>query len=281
MNIVIYLRVSSEQQADRELSIPAQREALQRYADERGWNIIDEYVDEAKSAKTDARPAFQRMIAAAQQPDKNFEAILVHKFDRFSRSREDHVVYKSLLKKRGVLVLSAMEPTEPNSPHGVLLEGMLEVISEWYSMNLKHETLKGMRENAIQGFHCGGRVPFGYKRVQQGVKVFYELGTNQETDLVVQIFRLAADGFGGKRIAKKLNIQASMPGKRWSPSTVLSILSNQVYLGRRVWNRKRSADGTQLAADDLIVTEDAHPPIIDMELWNAAQASLLSRRQSN
>nr|WP_279615488.1 recombinase family protein [Paenibacillus typhae] len=51
-------------------------------------------------------------------------------------------------------------------------------------------------------------------------------------------------------------------------------MSNQVYLGRRVWNRKRSAD-------DLIVTEDAHPPIIDMELWNAAQASLLIRRQSN
>lgn len=280
MNVVIYLRVSSEQQADRELSIPAQREALQRYADECGWNIADEYVDEAKSAKTDARPAFQRMIAAAQQPDKNFEAIVVHKFDRFSRSREDHVVYKSLLKKCGVLVLSALEPTEPNSPHGVLLEGMLEVISEWYSMNLKHETLKGMRENAIQGFHCGGRVPFGYRRVQEGAKVFYELATKQETDLIVQIFRMAADGFGGKRIAKELNIQALVPGKRWTPSTVLSILRNQVYLGRRVWNRKRSADRMQSGADDLIVTEDAHPKIIDMELWNAAQASLLSRRQS-
>ncbi|KJD46808.1 recombinase family protein [Paenibacillus terrae] len=47
MNIVIYLRVSSEQQAERELSIPAQREELQRYADERGWTVVDEYVDEA------------------------------------------------------------------------------------------------------------------------------------------------------------------------------------------------------------------------------------------
>lgn len=72
MNVVIYLRVSSEQQAERELSIPAQRDALKRYADERGWNIVGEFVDEAKSAKTaDGRDDFQRMIAAAQHPDIN------------------------------------------------------------------------------------------------------------------------------------------------------------------------------------------------------------------
>jgi hypothetical protein len=137
-----------------------------------------------------------------------------------------------------------------------------------------------MRENAIQGFHCGGRVPFGYKRVQEGVKVFYALGTGLEIQLVVQMFQMAAKGYGGKRIAKELNAQDLLPGKRWAPSTVLSILSNQVYLGRRVWNRNRSADSMQSDADDLIVTEDAHPPIIDMELWDAAQASLISRRQA-
>lgn len=56
MNIVLYLRVSSEQQANKELSIPAQRESLQRFALENGWLIVDEYVDEAKSAKTADRP---------------------------------------------------------------------------------------------------------------------------------------------------------------------------------------------------------------------------------
>lgn len=183
MNIVIYLRVSSEQQAERELSIPAQREALQRYADECGWTIVDEYVDEAKSAKTDARPDFQRMIADAQKSDKNFDAIVVHKFDRFSRNRADHAVYKALLKKHGVVVVSASEPVDADTPHGFLLESMLEVISEFYNVNLRHETLKGMRENASQGFHCGGRVPFGYRRVQIGKKVTYELGKVEEVKL--------------------------------------------------------------------------------------------------
>lgn len=230
MNIVIYLRVSSEQQAERELSIPAQRETLQQYTDERGWNIVDEYVDEAKSAKTDARPDFQRMIAAAQQPSRNFDAIVVHKFDRFSRRREDHVIYKALLKKQGIFVLSATEHTEPDTPHGMLLEGMLEVISEFYNLNLKHETLKGMRENALQGFHCGGRIPFGYRRALNGVKVMYEFGTDEEVELVRQMFRMAADGMGGKRIASELNQQGLPKGRRWLPSTILAILDNQVYL---------------------------------------------------
>jgi DNA invertase Pin-like site-specific DNA recombinase len=280
MNVVTYLRVSSEQQAERELSIPAQREALQRYAEERGWSIVGEYVDEARSAKTADRPSFQRMIAAAQQPNKNFEAILVHKFDRFSRNRADHVVYKALLKKQGVVVLSATEPTEPDTPHGILLEGMLEVISEFYNVNLKHETLKGMRENAEQGFHCGGRVPFGYRRDQKGSKVTYKLGPDEEVKIVRQIFKMAAEGMGGKRIARELNMQGVPEGYRWRPSTILAILGNQVYLGHRVWNKKSVVNGAMNPVNEWIVTKNAHPAIINEELWNAAQASLMTRKQS-
>jgi len=281
MNIVTYLRVSSEQQAERELSIPAQREALQLYADERGWSIVDEYVDEARSAKNHNRPGFQRMIAAAQQRDKCFEAIIVHKFDRFSRNRADHVVYKALLKKQGVVVVSATEPTEPDTPHGMLLEGMLEVISEFYNVNLKHETLKGMRENAAQGFHCGGRVPFGYRRVQQGCKVTYALGTDEEVKIVQQMFRMAAGGMGGKRIAREMNQQGLPEGRRWVPSTILSILSNQTYLGHRLWNKKSIVNGVKNSVDDWIVTPNVHPAIVDEKLWNAAQAVLMARRRLN
>jgi DNA invertase Pin-like site-specific DNA recombinase len=277
LNVVTYLRVSSDQQAEKQLSIPAQRDALQRYADERGWLIVDEYVDEAKTAKNADRPAFQRMIAASQQKDKIFQAILIHKFDRFSRNRADHVVYKALLKKQGVSVLSASEPTEPDTPHGMLLEGMLEVISEFYNVNLKHETIKGMRENAIQGFHCGGRAPYGYRLLRQGAKVMYQLGPDEEVQIVRQIFGLAAAGMGGKKIARVLNDQ-ECGGRKWAPSTVLSILRNRAYIGERVWNRKSEVDGKINAMTDWIITKNSHPPIIDEILWLAAQAELSARR---
>ena len=72
MKTAIYARVSSEKQAEKDLSIPAQLKALRKYALERGWEIVSEYVDEAESAKSANRPAFQEMIAAAKKKDKTF-----------------------------------------------------------------------------------------------------------------------------------------------------------------------------------------------------------------
>mgnify|MGYP001230990835 CR=1 FL=1 len=278
MNVAIYLRVSSEQQAERQLSIPAQREALQCYATENGWHIIEEYIDEARSAKSDDRDDFQRMIADAKKSRPPFQAILVHKFDRFSRSRSDHVIYKALLKKQGIIVLSATERTEPETPHGMLLEGMLEVISEFYNVNLTFETLKGMRENAKQGFHCGGRAPFGYRLVRTGSKVNYGLGPMEEVRVVQQIFNMAAEGMGGKRIARLLNNQGIPIGRKWSPSTVLSILNNEAYLGHRIWNKKSEVRGHKNLREEWIINKGSHPALIDQITWNAAQERLMSRR---
>jgi site-specific DNA recombinase len=94
ISAVIYARVSSKEQAEKELSIPAQLEAMRNYCKQKGWKLVCEYIDAGKSAKTDERPEFQRMIAMAKKQNRNFDNIVVHKFDRFSRNREDHVIYK-------------------------------------------------------------------------------------------------------------------------------------------------------------------------------------------
>ncbi|MFD2663350.1 recombinase family protein [Paenibacillus thailandensis] len=108
----------------------------------------------------------------------------------------------------------------------------------------------------------------------------YELGPDEEVRLVRQMFRMAAEGMGGKRIARELNLQGVPEGHRWRPSTILAILGNQVYLGHRVWNKKSAVNGTVNPADEWIVTKNAHPAIIDEKLWSAAQASLMSRKQN-
>lgn len=149
IKVVAYARVSSKEQAEKELSIPAQLDAIRSYCKQKGWKLVHEYIDAGKSAKTDERPEFQRMITMAKRPNKGFEGIIVHKIDRFSRNRDDHVIYRSLLKKIGVTVYSVTEQqADPETPHGFLLEGIMEVISEFYNMNLKNETMKGMKENA-------------------------------------------------------------------------------------------------------------------------------------
>ena len=95
----------------------------------------------------------------AKKQNRNFDVIVVHKFDRFSRSRDDHVIYKSLLKKLSVFAYSVSEQTDPETPHGFLIEGIMEVISEFYNLNLRNEVFKDMKENAKRGFHNGVLLP--------------------------------------------------------------------------------------------------------------------------
>ena len=164
MKVAIYARVSSDRQ-DIDLSISAQLKALRQYASRDIHTVVKEYIDEAESGRSIDRPGFKQMIVAARQKPVPFEAILVWKLSRFARNREDSIIYKSLLRKQGIQVISINEPVE-DTPSGRLLEGIIEVIDEFYSANLSQDVLRGMRENAGRGFCNGGRAPYGYIRVK-------------------------------------------------------------------------------------------------------------------
>jgi len=134
MKVAIYARVSSERQ-DVDLSISAQLKALRDYATRNAHMVVKEYVDEAESGRSIDRPGFKQMIATARHKPPLFTAILVWKLSRFARNREDSIIYKSLLRKHGIQVISINEPVE-DTPSGRLLEGIIEVIDEFYSANL-------------------------------------------------------------------------------------------------------------------------------------------------
>ena len=149
--VALYARFSSDNQ--RTESIDAQIRAMKAYCQQRRFVIVNTYIDEAKSATTDRRPAFQQMIADSK--DRNFNILLVHKLDRFARNRYDSAVYKRELKKNGVTVYSVLENLD-DSPESIMMESVLEGMSEYYSQNLAREVMKGMRETALQGKHTGG-----------------------------------------------------------------------------------------------------------------------------
>ena len=139
----IYVRVSSEEQARDGYSIDAQIKALKDYALKNDIFIEEQYIykDEGISGrKAEKRPAFMEMIKTAKSKPKKFDVILVHKFDRFSRNREDSIVYKSLLKKEcGINVISITEHLDPDDKMSIILEAFLEAMAEYYSINLSEE----------------------------------------------------------------------------------------------------------------------------------------------
>ena len=155
-------------------------------------------MEEAESGRTVDRPEFQRMIADARRGSRPFEIILVWKYSRFARSREDAIVFKSLLKKHGVRVVSITEPAE-DTPTGRLLEAIIESLDEFYSANLAQEVLRGMREAASRGFFMPSRAPFGYRRVKvrDGTKDRPTLEPDSSTGPVVAgIFKAVEQGTG-------------------------------------------------------------------------------------
>jgi site-specific DNA recombinase len=103
------------------------------------------------------------MLKMARSPRKPFGALLVWKYSRFTRSREDSIVYKTMLRKNGVQVISITEPFE-DTPTGRLLEAMIESLDEFYSANLGEEIVRGLRESASRGFYLHNRPPYGYRK---------------------------------------------------------------------------------------------------------------------
>jgi DNA invertase Pin-like site-specific DNA recombinase len=156
------------------LSISAQLRTVRGYDNRNGYEIVCEYVDDVESGRSASRPRFREIMAVDKLKNPPFQAILVWKFNRFSRSRIDSVIHKTLLQNKGIRVISINEPLD-ESPSGQLLEGIIESIYEFYSLNLGRDIKRGLRENAARGFYSIGRVLYGFHKVsvKDGAKTRY------------------------------------------------------------------------------------------------------------
>ncbi len=288
MKVVLYARVSSDQQAEKNNSIPSQLRLLHEYADKHNMSIYKEYIDEAESARSINRPAFLDMIAESKKKTPPFQGILVWKLSRFARNRQDSILYKSLLKRRNIDVISISEPID-NTPQGQLMEGMIEVIDEFYSAVLAQETLRGMVENARKGYRNGGYPVYGYKNVRifddrKNPKTKYEIN-KIEAKAVRLIFKLYAQGNGFKNITAYLIDNGYKPrsGDIWSKSTIANILRNEVYIGWTVFNKKdKKTMGKQFKDKaEWIIVKNTHKPIINNPLFNKVQKIMEKRQPKN
>ncbi len=270
----LYARVSSDRQ-DVDLSVSAQLRALRDYAEKNNYLVVREYVDEAESGRIADRPQFRRMLDEAGAEGAPFEEILVWKFSRFTRKREHAVAFKSMLRRRGVRVVSITEHAD-DSPTGKLMEAIIESVDEFYSENLAQEVVRGMREAASRGFWVSPHIPYGYRRVhvQDGAKQRPRLDLDPPADAVVRrIFRMACRGKSVLDIVGVLNEEGvpTMRGGRWSKNTVHGMLTNEAYTGTLVWG-VRSKDKAP-----PVRVEDAFPAIVTRDEFERANQLLQSR----
>ena len=270
----LYARVSSNRQ-DVDLSVSAQLRALRDYAKKNGYVVAREYVDEAESGRIADRPQFTNMIDAAAKPNAPFKEILVWKFSRFTRKREHAVAFKSMLRRRGIRVVSITEHAD-DTPTGKLMEAIIESVDEFYSENLAQEVTRGMREAASRGFWVSPEPPYGYRKVyvQDGAKKRPRLEPDPPADAVVRrIFDMVLHGRSILDVAKTLNAEGipTARGKRWLKTTVHTMLENEVYTGTLVWGIT-AKDGAP-----PVRVEKAFPAIVSKREYHRAKRMLGSR----
>ncbi len=277
---VLYARFSSDNQ--REESIEAQLRALNEFCEKNGVIIVNEYCDRARSAATDNRPEFLRMIADSKKED--FDFIIVHKLDRFSRNRYDSAFYRHELKRNGVSIISVLEQID-DSPESIILESMLDGMSEYYIRNLSREVMKGMRETALKAKSTGGLPPFGLA-VDSTTRKF--VINEDEAPAVHHIFDCVAKGKGYSQVIKELNDMCyrTRKGKPFGKNSIHEILRNEKYKGVYIFNRcaKKNLYGKRnnhcnKGNEDIIRIEGAIEPIVDAAIFDIVTKIIGSRRR--
>lgn len=262
-----YIRVSTDDQI--EYSPDSQLKNIRSYAKIHNYTLPNEYVfiDEGISGKdTKKRPAFNQMLSIAKLKPKPFDAILLWKFSRFARNREDSIVYKSMLRKQlGIDVVSISENVGDDKM-SIIFEAMIEAMDEYYSINLAEEVKRGMLERVTRG-EAVSIAPFGYKMINK------KLVIDPKTAPIVKMIFADYILSGNKTsIARKLNNMGIKTNRNndWDNRSIEYILNNPVYMGKIRWTPTGSNNRNYNHPNTMIV-DGVHEPIITSKDFESAK----------
>ena len=275
---LIYLRVSSSQQADKDYdaegySLPVQRAACERKAESLGAVVDEEFVERGESAKTANRPALKRMLARLGAGDIQY--IIVHKVDRLARNRADDVAIVMAIRQSGATLVSVSENID-ETPSGLLLHGIMSSIAEFYSKNLGLEVKKGTTEKAKRG-GTPFRAPIGYVNVREiydGREIRIVAIDPERGPLITEAFRLYATGnYSLSELAAILEARGlrakstkSTPGRALGTNRLSTMLRNDYYTG--------------VVRYAGMVYEGRHDRLVDLPTFQTVQDVLDAQRKS-
>ena len=273
-----YIRVSTEDQT--EYSPDSQLKKIQEYARAHDLSLPEElvFLDQGISGRSaDKRPSFMKMIGLAKQTPRPFDLILVWKFSRFARSRQDSILYKSMLRRDcGIKVVSITEHLS-DDPTSILIEALLEAMDEYYSINLAQEVRRGMNEK----FSRGGVVsipPFGYR---MGAEHFEP--DPEKAPLIPWMFQNYLNGMPCRRIAAILNELGVRTGRGnpFESRSVKYILTNPTYLGKLRRSAKTSTASDTCSSHSMLLVDGQHPPLIDSETFRLTRQRMAAPRKAH
>lgn len=273
----IYIRVSTEKQE--ELSPDAQLRLLFEYAERNDIIIPKEYIFQdngISGRKADKRPDFQKMIGLAKSKEHPIDCIIVWKFSRFARNQEESILYKSLLKKNNVEVLSISENT--TGEFGTLIERIIEWMDEYYSIRLSGEVIRGMTESAMRGNYLAAP-PIGYQHIGNGAPPIVDPDTVIIPLTIKQLFQA---GNNTTQIARHCNDHGwrTKRGNPFERRHIEYLLLNPFYAGKIRWNYTER--GRKLKpSEDVILVDGRHEALWSYEEYLDIKGQINARKAKN
>lgn len=252
---VLYLRYSSHSQTEQ--SIEGQQTECTKYCKKNNIRIVDVYIDRNRSAtkNIEKREAFQQMIQDSETGA--FDCVVVYALNRFARDRYDSAIYKRILKKNGVDVISATQQIS-DSPDGQLMETLFEGLDQYYSAELAQKIRRGMNESKKKLQSLGGQTLLGYKIVDKKYVI-----DEVTAPIVKEAFQRYGAGEGVPSICNDFNKRGfrTSTGNKFARNSLHHIFNNEKYLGT------------------LYGVENGIPAIVDKEEWECVHERLEHNRR--
>ena len=277
LNVLLYLRVSTDRQAAKEFSsIDSQRDILTHFvAQKPNLKIVGEYVD-SKSAKDTNRKGFQDMITRVKEG--GIDVILSYKNDRLNRNHADFLQFKEFLDQHNVKLIYSNDTASDGSPTGDLIEDISASISEMERKKISARTADKTLANYERGYRSGGVPPFGYKSGSKPCEIVID---PPNAHIVREIFNLYINGIKPSGIANKMNDKYTivpirytktgkkLGGKAFNEKFVRDILGNPTYAG---YNHilLGIVDGVK----QFYLFEGKHESIISRKKWEKVRETL-------
>ncbi|ODA91857.1 hypothetical protein BFX40_02435 [Mesorhizobium sp. SEMIA 3007] len=283
IRVALYLRVSSDKSVQSNLSIPDQEAQLRALCKQEGWIIVAVYIEEGVSAKTAARPQFQRMIADSQSQERPFEKILIHNTSRFARSSSDYAIYEKLLVQHNIEIVSVSQ-TFAKDAGGMISKRISNLFDEFHSLRSAVDSIRARRRMVEIGHWPGGPPLFGYRLIPAGDNPSRKWVAirHEERGVVERIYSMALYGdgegppLGLQAIAKWLNKRGyrTRDGARWGGQAIHKMLTNPAYYGDYYWFVNPSENEFIEDQDPILM---GIPAIVARQMFEEVQL-LLERR---
>ena len=289
----LYLRLSQEDERQGEsISIDNQRTMLRKYAEEHGFEIHDEYIDDGVSGTTFQRPEVQRLLDDAKTGVIN--TIIVKDLSRFGRNYIEVGQYVDyVFPAFGIRFIAIQDNVDTANRDSGAMEMMpiMNVFNEWHAANTSKKIRAVKRANAKEGIYTAKKASYGYK---MGTDKKRAPVIDEETAPIVRrIFEMYASGTSPRKIAETLNLEGVLSpaayayekfGQKakpnamglWSAITIREMLNKIIYIGHMPqlrWTSLSYKNHKRFRKDknEWTVVYNTHEPIISQELWNRVQ----------